>query len=171
MICIMGIDPGISGAVAFYFPDSGRVSVHDMPVADGRVNGASIAAMIAQMNPDYAVLELVGAMPGQGVSSMFNFGTSFGIVIGVIAACNVRNHLVTPAKWKKHFRLSADKEASRALALRMFPANAEHFARKKDNGRAEAALLALYGYDAALFGPSKNTRVREGEGVAGVPGS
>jgi crossover junction endodeoxyribonuclease RuvC len=144
--CILGIDPGISGAIAFYFPGiPSRVAAEDIPVAAGEINAAGLAARIRRMRPDVAVIERVGAMPGQGVASMFKFGAAYGTVCGVLAALEIPTRRVAPVVWKKHFRLPADKEASRALALRLFPATAEHFARKKDHGRAEAALIARYG--------------------------
>jgi crossover junction endodeoxyribonuclease RuvC len=89
-------------------------------------------------------------MPGQGVTSMFNFGRSYGDVRGVIGAMEVPLHFVTPQKWKKHFGLSSDKEQSRLRAIRMFPAVADSFKRKKDDGRAEAALIALYGSEVLM---------------------
>ena len=146
MRCILGIDPGISGAIAFYFPDHPeRVAVEDMPVAAGDVDAVTLANRIRAMAPDVVFLERVGAMPGQGVSSMFKFGRAYGTAIGVIGAAAIPLYLVTPATWKKAFRLSPDKEMSRALALRMFPSVADSFKRKKDDGRAEAALIARYG--------------------------
>jgi crossover junction endodeoxyribonuclease RuvC len=111
MSCIVAIDPGISGAIAFLYPEA---------------------------------LERVASMPKQGVASTFRFGRAFGTAIGVIGALKVPLIMVAPAKWKVHFRLSADKEQSRALALRLFPACAEQFQRKRDHNRAEASLLALY---------------------------
>jgi crossover junction endodeoxyribonuclease RuvC len=147
--CILGIDPGISGAIAFYFPDHPeRVAVEDMPVAAGDVDAVSLAKRIKAMAPDVAFLERVNAMPGQGVSSTFKFGRSYGVAIGIIGAASIPLHLVSPAKWKGYLRLSADKEQSRALALRLFPACSEHFKRKKDHGRAEAALICRYGAEA-----------------------
>ncbi|MCP1931800.1 hypothetical protein [Bradyrhizobium elkanii] len=144
--CILGIDPGMSGAIAFYFPDHPeRVSVEDMPIAAGDVDAVNLAKRVVAMAPDLAFLERVGAMPGQGVSSTFKFGRAYGVVLGVIGAATIPLHLVTPAKWKAHLRLSADKEEARALALRLFPACGDHFKRKKDHGRAEAALIARYG--------------------------
>jgi hypothetical protein len=146
MTCILGIDPGRSGAIAFYFSDHPeRVSVEDMPNVAGEVDAATLAKRIAAIAPDLAFVERVGAMPGQGVSSTFKFGRSYGIALGVIGAAAIPLHLVTPAKWKAHMRLSSDKEQARALALRLFPACSEHFQRKKDHGRAEAALIARYG--------------------------
>jgi crossover junction endodeoxyribonuclease RuvC len=154
--CILGIDPGTSGAIAFYFPGApSRVCAEDVPVAAGEINAAGLADRIRKMRPDVAVIERVAAMPGQGVSSTFKFGASFGVVCGVLATLEIPCHRVSPAVWKKHFRLSADKEASRALALRLFPATAEHFSKKRDHNRAEAALLARYGCEVlGLLGQS-----------------
>jgi crossover junction endodeoxyribonuclease RuvC len=158
--CILGVDPGISGAIAFYFPGvPSRVSAEDVPVAAGEINAAGLAERIRKMRPDVAVIERVAAMPGQGVSSTFKFGASFGVVCGVLAALEVPCHRVSPAVWKKNFKLPADKEAARALALRLFPATAEHFARKKDHGRAEAALIARYGSEVlGLLGEVRDER-------------
>lgn len=148
--CILGIDPGASGAVAFYFPSaSDRIAVDDAPIAAGEVDAATLAARIRQMAPTMAVIELVGARPGQGVVSMFRFGQATGVVTGVVLACGVPLYRVAPGRWKKHFRLSSDKEEARALALRLWPSSA-HFSRKKDHGRAEAALIARYGAEVLL---------------------
>jgi hypothetical protein len=144
--CILGIDPGISGAIAFFFPDHPeRVACEDVPIAAGNIDAVTLAARIAIMAPDVVIIEQVGAMPGQGVSSMFKFGRAFGTVIGVVGALKLPLHMVAPSRWKSHFRLSADKEEARALALRTFPACGGQFQRKKDHGRAEAALIARYG--------------------------
>lgn len=144
--CILGLDPGLSGAFAFYFTDyPTRVSAHDMPVVNNVVDSANLADAIARMKPDYAVIELVGSMPGQGLSSTFKFGRAFGTAIGIISGLRIPHRLVTPQMWKRHFALSSDKERSRALALQTFTDTPEHFSLKKHEGRAEAALLALYG--------------------------
>lgn len=143
--CIMGIDPGLKGAISFYFPDAPeRVSVEDMPVVAGMVDAVTLAQRVAQLRPDVAIVELVGSMPGQGVSSTFKFGEGCGVVRGVLAGLNIPVHYASPQRWKKHFRLSADKEESRRRALELFPVSGAAFARKKDDGRAEAALIALY---------------------------
>jgi crossover junction endodeoxyribonuclease RuvC len=143
--CIMGVDPGLSGAIAFYYPSHPEmISVYDMPSIGKEVNCAELRLLINQHRPDYAVVESVHAMPKQGVSSSFNFGMSYGMMRGVIAACGISQHLVSPVKWKKFFLLTSDKDASRKLAILTWPTS-EHFNRKKDDGRAEAALLALYG--------------------------
>lgn len=165
-LCILGVDPGISGALAFYFPrHPERVAVYDAPTVDGQINAHQVAALLKQYRPGSAVIELVGARPGQGVSSMFKFGVSFGIVCGVIAGAAIPTHLVTPAKWKKHFGLTAEKEKSRALAIKTWPACEGSFARVKDDGRAEAALLARYGADVAF-----NNLVRKDEAERGLFG-
>lgn len=144
-LCIMGVDPGLSGAIAFYYPSRPEIiSVYDMPIIGREVNCSELRALINQHRPDYAVVESVHAMPKQGVTSSFNFGMSYGMVRGVISACGVPQTLVTPARWKKFHGLTADKEKSRHLAILMWP-KSEHFNRKKDDGRAEAALLAVYG--------------------------
>jgi hypothetical protein len=145
-LCLCGIDPGLSGAIAFYFPVApDRVAAEDMPVVAGEVDCATLARRIVQMGPAVAIVERVGAMPGQGVSSTFKFGASYGAVRGVLAALQIQTHVVSPAVWKRYFRLDSDKEKSRALALRTFSKTPQHFARKRDHNRAEAALLSLYG--------------------------
>jgi hypothetical protein len=146
LTCILGCDPGISGGYAFYFPSNPElIAAEDMPVVDGSVDVATLAARFKQMTPDLAIIERVAAMPKQGVSSTFKFGASYGAILGVIGALGIPSQLVTPTKWKRHFNLDADKEKSRALALRLWPARSELFERKRDHGRAEAALLARWG--------------------------
>ena len=142
--CVCAVDPGLTGAVAFYFPATDNVSAFDMPVAGGNVDCSTFNAMLEQWRPDVSCVEQVASRPGQGVSSMFKFGCGYGMVQGVIQARSIPLHLVTPQRWKKHFRLDSDKEKSRALALRFWPARSDLFGRKKDNGRAEAALLAKF---------------------------
>jgi hypothetical protein len=148
---IMGVDPGVSGAVAFYFPMvPSRIAVDDVPVAGGEINVHELARLIRIHRPTMAIIERVNAMPGQGVASSFNFGRSYGDVRGAIGACDVPMHFVTPQKWKKHFGLSADKEESRLRAIRLFPSVADSFKLKKHDGRAEAALIALYGAEVLM---------------------
>ena len=142
---LMGVDPGISGAIAFWFPDQpDQIVVQDVPVVDGQLDPVTLARRIDQMRPTLAVVEKVHAMPKQGVSSTFKFGMAYGMVLGVIATQKIPLHLVTPARWKKAFNLSADKEQSRALALRLWP-GCDEFGLKKSHGKAEAALIARYG--------------------------
>lgn len=144
--CILGVDPGVSGALAFYFTATlDRVSVEDMPIADGEVSAAGIAALIKQYAPTVAVIERVHAFKGSSSSGSFRFGAAYGEVRGVISGIGVPIHLVPAQTWKKHFKLSSDKEKSRAMVLQLFPTCADSFKRKSDDGRAEAALIAKYG--------------------------
>lgn len=145
-LCIAGIDPGKSGAYAFYFPDyPDRVLAEDMPVAGDRVDAVSLANAIKALAPDFVIVESVHSMPRQGVASSFSFGASFGTVLGVLGALEIPYRLVSPTVWKKHFSLNSDKEKSRAEALRLWPARHDLFKRRRDEGRSEAALLAKYG--------------------------
>jgi crossover junction endodeoxyribonuclease RuvC len=162
--CVLGIDPGLSGAIAFYYPSFDLVSAEDMPIVCGDINCAELADRIMQIRPDLAVIEQVGARPGQGVSSMFKFGKVFGQIIGVTVALRIPTHFVTPQKWKKHFSLSSEKEKSRQRALQLWPDCAEHFSKKKHEGRAEAALIALYGAK-VVAGSSADSATRQEEGA------
>ena len=143
--CIMGIDPGVSGAVAFYFLDyPNRISVYDAPSVGKEINAPAFAQLIKQYSPTICYIESVNAMPKQGVVSSFNFGQAYGCVRGVVAAVGVPTVLVSPRKWKAFFALDSDKEKSRRLAIMKWP-DCGHFNLKKHDGRAEAALIALYG--------------------------
>jgi Holliday junction resolvasome RuvABC endonuclease subunit len=143
---VLGVDPGaVSGAYALITSMQNAVvlpTVDDIPVVDRQVNAAEWSRIVARLKPDVAVVEQVGAMPKQGVSSMFKFGMGCGLIRGVLAGAGVPIISVTPAKWKKHFSLNSDAEKSRALAIRRFPT--APLGRKKDHGRAEALLLALW---------------------------
>ena len=154
MTCVLGIDPGLTGALAFFFPSHpDRVSVHDMPVVDGEVSVSALIATIKQMAPDMALVELVGPMPTDGAVQAFRFGAAYSAAKAAVTACQVQMHLVTPAKWKRSLNLGGGKEgkeAARGLATRLFPAVAGDFARVKDHGRAEAALLARYAAERLL---------------------
>ena len=148
--CVMGVDPGASGAVAFYYTNEIHlIAAYDGPIIGKEIKATALAEIISHHNPDLAVVESVHAMPKQGVSSSFNFGVAYGVAKGVIGAAGIRRVDVSPGKWKRYFGLSADKEAARALAISQWP-KSEHFRRKKDHGRAEAALLALYGAQTQL---------------------
>lgn len=144
--CVLGVDPGVSGAIAFYWPASPhRVLAEDFPVVGGRLDVVALANRIRQLAPDLAVIEAVAAMPGQGVSSTFKFGRATGVLDGILGTLLIPSRSASPTVWKKHWRLDKDKEKSRALAIQLFPACATHFSRKKDHNRAEAALIARYG--------------------------
>ena len=147
---ILGVDPGKTGAIAALTVDGRLAGVDDMPVTGSIVSAALLDELVHNRvdpladRPGTAVIELVHAMPGQGVTSMFSFGRSLGVVEGVLAAQEWSIEWVTPARWKKTLGLSADKDESRRRAIELWPEHAGLFARKKDNGRAEAALIAWW---------------------------
>lgn len=150
MTCVIAIDPGKSGAAAFLFPDQdgrGRAAVFDLPYAGKELNAIALAELIEQYAPALAVVEKQGPRPLDGKPGVFKAGTNYGRILAVLACARLPIEEVTPAKWKAAMRLSDDKEQSRARALAMFPAIADRFARKMDEGRAEACLLARYGAD------------------------
>lgn len=149
---VFGIDPGFSGAIAEYWPAEHRLYVHDMPTVPSQKGKAELNchAVLDLLTTDGSLpvqvwCEKVGARPGQGVSSMFRFGQQLGALEMAVAANQHQLRWITPSKWKAHFGLSADKGAARKVAMERFPAVASQFARVKDDGRAEAALIALYG--------------------------
>ena len=153
---IIGIDPGISGAICFF--ENGEIKdVIDMPVmAEGKknkkqINGSQIFNEISKRIKDHetvninVIIEQVSAMPGQGVTSMFNFGQSFGVIKGICAAMQLPIFFVRPAKWKKHFDLiNSQKDSSRAKAIEMFPTFSAMLSKKKDSNKADAILIANY---------------------------
>ena len=156
MMLIIGIDPGISGSICF-FQDGIVNDVLEMPtMTDGKknkkqVNGAQIYNEISERIKKFdrkdirVVIEQVSAMPGQGVTSMFNFGQSFGILKGLCSAMQLPMYFVRPAKWKKHFNLiNSEKDASRTKAIEIFPYFSANLARKKDSNKADAILIASF---------------------------
>lgn len=153
MTVILGIDPGASGGLAFFNLERGLLDVFDMPIVEVKRGGRSkkevspqmLQAIIGARRVHGAYLEKVGAMPGQGVSSMFQFGRSVGMIEGVLATLLIPTSYVTPQKWQKEVGARGGKDASRARAAELFPAYAANFQRKKDDGRADAALIAFYG--------------------------
>lgn len=150
---LAGIDPGASGAVAVFDTGLGTLHVIDMPVGQvktgraerSRVIPALFANAVSELHIDYAVIELVGAMPKQGLSSTFTFGHAAGVVEGVVAALGIPYEKITPQEWQKLARVSGGKDGSRARAAQLYPAYAGLFARKKDDGRADAACMAYAG--------------------------
>ena len=156
---IIGIDPGISGSICFL--EEGRIlDVIDMPtMIEGKknkkqVNGSQIynefLKMINKANNQNVrvVVEQVSAMPGQGVTSMFNFGQSFGILKGICSAMQLPIYFVRPAKWKKYFNLiNTEKGASRTRAIEIFPYFSSNLSKKKDANKADAILIASYYYE------------------------
>ncbi len=156
---IIGIDPGISGSICF-LNDGKILDVIEMPtMTDGKknkkqVNGAQIYNEIQKRINKIdklkirVVIEQVSAMPGQGVTSMFNFGQSFGILKGLCSAMQLPVYFVRPAKWKKYFSLiNSEKDASRTRAIEIFPYFSSQLARKKDSNKADAILLASFYYE------------------------
>jgi crossover junction endodeoxyribonuclease RuvC len=148
----IGVDPGLAGAVGV-LRDGAYVAVEDMPTAvkgvgsvKSEVNAAGLILLLKlhiwSSESTSIAIEKVGAMPGQGVSSVFSLGDSYGSARTACAATGVELHQVSPVAWKKHFKLSSDKELSRALAIRLFPGAPLHL--KKHDGRAEALLLARW---------------------------
>ena len=150
---ILGIDPGLSGALALYDTSEQTVEVFDMPVLElvrngkkkGEVSAQALANLLAATTIKAAFVERVNAMPGQGVTSVFSFGRSTGIVEGILAAYDIPTTLVTPQAWQKAVGQRAGKDGSRERAMQLFPAQADLFQRKKDDGRSDAALIAYYG--------------------------
>ena len=156
---IIGIDPGISGSICF-FQDGVIKDVVDMPtMTEGKknkkqVNGSQIFNEISDKIKKIdkknikVVIEHVTAMPGQGVTSMFNFGQSFGILKGICSAMQLSVYFVRPAKWKKYFNLiNSEKDASRTRAIEIFPYYSSHLSRKKDSNKADAILISSFFFE------------------------
>lgn len=152
---ILGIDPGLSGALAFYEPETGALEVFDMPVFAVKRNGKTkrcldlyqLGMLVDSHANDTAkaVVEEVGAMPKQGVSSSFSFGFSAGAAQMVVAANMIPMTTIVPAVWKRVMKLNASKDGSRIMASKLLPRHAGKWNLHKHDGRAEAALLAYYG--------------------------
>ena len=156
---IIGIDPGITGSICF-FEEGKIIDVVEMPnMAEGKknkrqVNGAQIYQEIYKRIKNLekkdikVVIEQVAAMPGQGVTSMFNFGQSFGVLKGICAAMQISMYFVRPAKWKKYFNLiNSEKDASRTKAIEIFPHFSTQLSRKKDSNKADAILISSFFYE------------------------
>ena len=156
---IIGIDPGISGSICF-LKDGKIVDVIEMPtMTEGKknkkqVNGSQIFNEISERIKKLdkrdikIVIEQVSAMPGQGVTSMFNFGQSFGILKGLCSAMQLSMYFVRPIKWKKYFNLiNSEKDASRTRAIEIFPNFSGQLSRKKDSNKADAILIASFYYE------------------------
>jgi crossover junction endodeoxyribonuclease RuvC len=158
-VLIIGIDPGISGSICF-FEDGKILDVVEMPtMTEGKknkrqVNGSQvyneISKKIKQVDKKdiKVIIEQVSAMPGQGVTSMFNFGQSYGILKGMCSAMQLPMYFVRPAKWKKYFSLiNSEKDASRTKAIEIFPYFSSNLSKKKDSNKADAILIASYYYE------------------------
>ena len=160
---IIGIDPGITGSICFF--EDGKINdVVEIPsMPEGKknkrqVNGAQtyheISSRIKNIKKEKikVIIEQVSAMPGQGVTSMFNFGQSYGILKGICSAMQLSMYFVRPAKWKKYFNLiNSEKDASRTKAIEIFPYFSSNLAKKKDSNKADAILIANYYYETFRF--------------------
>tara|TARA_Y100001970_G_scaffold291804_1_gene430417 strand:+ start:9976 stop:10464 length:489 start_codon:yes stop_codon:yes gene_type:complete len=150
---IIGIDPGLSGGIAV-LDDLKIFDMFDMPImSEGKknknqLNSAQLVNIIKKhivSGNTFVIVEQVSAMPGQGVTSMFNFGQTFGSIKGICAALNLPIFYVRPTKWKKHFELiNSSKDASRTKAIEMYPHISPRLSRKKDVNKADAILIARY---------------------------
>ena len=156
---IIGIDPGISGSICF-FEDGKIIDTVEMPtMAEGKknkrqVNGSQIYNEISKRVKNFdkqnvrVIIEQVSAMPGQGVTSMFNFGQSYGILKGICSAMQLPMYFVRPAKWKKYFNLiNSEKDASRTKAIEIFPSFSSQLSKKKDSKKADAIQNASFYYE------------------------
>ena len=160
---IIGIDPGITGSLCF-FEDGKILDVIEMPnMTEGKknkrqVNGAQVYNEITKRIKNIkkenikVIIEQVSAMPGQGVTSMFNFGQSYGILKGICSAMQLPMYFVRPAKWKKYFNLiNSEKDASRTKAIEVFPYFSSQLAKKKDSNKADAILIASFYFETYKF--------------------
>ena len=156
---IIGIDPGLSGSICF-LEDGKILDVIEMPtMAEGKknkrqVNGSQIYNEFLKKTHKIekhnikVIIEQVSAMPGQGVTSMFNFGQSFGILKGICSAMQLSMYFIRPTKWKKYFGLiNSEKDASRTKAIEMFPYFSSQLSKKKDSNKADAILIASFYYE------------------------
>ena len=156
---IIGIDPGLSGGIAIL--DNLKIfDLFDMPIMPegkknkNQLNSAQLVNIIKKhivLGKTFVIVEQVSAMPGQGVTSMFNFGQSFGVIKGICSALSIPIYFVRPAKWKKYFNLiKTNKDASRTKVIQVYPEISNQLARKKDSNKADAILIARYFNDTQL---------------------
>ena len=154
---IIGIDPGVSGAICVLSKKKIK-NIYEIPtMIEGKknkrqINGAQLSkimkSQIVENEDVFIVVEQVNAMPGQGVTSMFNFGQSFGVIKGICAALNLPIYFVRPNAWKKYFSLiKSNKDASRTKATEIYPEISDMISKKKDSNKADAILIARYFYD------------------------
>ena len=145
-----GVDPGLSGAIAFIRPDaahpSNRLAVFDAPLVGGEFDGVAFAKLLAERQPDLVAIEHAFSRPGQGVSSTFKFGKTFGQALGVVQALGFPYELVSPAVWKKTFKITPNspKDASRLVCKRLYPS--ADIPLMKHHGRADAILIAHFAW-------------------------
>ncbi|CAB5178791.1 hypothetical protein UFOVP156_36 [uncultured Caudovirales phage] len=150
---IIGIDPGLNGAIAVLDQSQKLLVCHDMPTVTlqsskttkRQVNEHQVAEILQRVQPTHAFLEFVSARPNQGVTSMFNFGVSYGIIRGVLGALQIPYSFVTPQKWQRDLGVAKGKDANRLRAIQLYPESVNYFSRARDDGRADAALIAHWG--------------------------
>ena len=151
---IIGIDPGLSGAIAV-LENNQVLNIFDIPVmSEGKKNKRQLnSALLVNLLKENinkeeevaVVVEQVNAMPGQGVTSMFNFGQTFGALKGICAALELPIYFVRPSKWKKHFELiNSSKDSSRTKAIEMYPKLSNQLSKKKDVNKSDAILIARF---------------------------
>jgi Holliday junction resolvasome RuvABC endonuclease subunit len=143
MKCVLGVDPGLTGALCILRHEHDPV-VEDMPVVGGAIDAYTLRRWLDPDDIEVAAVEHVHAMPRQGVSSTFKFGCSYGVVLGVLAALEVPVVHVPPTVWTRHHHLGSDKDEHRRRCMETFPSVADLWRRKKDDGRADATLIALW---------------------------
>ncbi len=149
---ICGIDPGVAGGLALLDTDT-LLAVVDMPTFQLKkrvVNPDAVAEQLQAWAPEHVFLELVGSRPGEGHVGAFSFGEGVGMLRGVVAALRLPITRVTPAQWKQALKVPAAKDGARARATQLFPRAAAHWSRVKDDGRAEAAMIGLWGWRCGL---------------------
>jgi crossover junction endodeoxyribonuclease RuvC len=144
----LGIDAGAGGALSWVTSDGHLVDTVDMPVIEvrgkRRVSASGVATLMAMRPVTLVVIEGVGAMPGNGTSSMFAFGYSAGILEGVAAGAGIPVEIIPAAQWKRKAGVPADKGAAREMASRLWPGAADKFKRVRDDGRADSSLMARW---------------------------
>jgi crossover junction endodeoxyribonuclease RuvC len=168
MTRIVGIDPGLSGALAL-LADAKLTDIADMPVYNKRASGRLIAETLMRWDAEYVVIEDVHSMPKQGVASSFLFGLNTGIVIGAVQASGIPMVKISSGRWKTQMGLRGKpKDASRGLAMELWPDFAEQFRLKKHDGRAEAALLARWYCHQLILGANAERPEYEEDGTVSV---
>lgn len=156
MTATLGFDPGATGGIALLDAAGKLLAVDDLPYIDGAVS----APLLADLLRDHllrcpgaaAWVEQAQSMPGGGVAGMFRYGTGYGVILGVLGALEIPTHHIRPAVWKRAAGLGRDKGDSRRRAIELWPSHASSFARVRDDGRAEAALIARHGWQAQRAG-------------------
>lgn len=152
MKTIIGIDPGMTGAIAIM--DLNELIVYDMPVYEitkgksvrKRIDILALRKILFGPGPCHAFIEQVSAQPGNGAAAAFTYGWGCGVIEAVINCAEIPFTFVTPQKWKKTLQVPADKDGARFRASQLMPSFSHNWDRKKDHGRAESALIALYGF-------------------------